>query len=78
MFSPAGIPVYPLKTLIPLAGVMLLLQGIAEIGRCLICLNQGRWPQRTHDVEEMEKAILREAERQAKEEARAATQGAGR
>lgn len=78
VFSPAGIPVYPLKTLIPLAGILLFLQGLAEIGRCLICLRDGRWPQRTHDVEEMEKAILRETERRAKEEARAAMQGAGR
>lgn len=78
VFSPAGIPVYPLKTLIPLAGFLLVLQGIAEVCRCLICLNKGRWPARTHDVEEMEKAILREGERRAKEEARAALQGAGR
>jgi TRAP-type mannitol/chloroaromatic compound transport system permease small subunit len=76
VFSPAGIPVYPLKTLIPLAGALLFLQGLAEIGRCLICLQIGRWPARTHDVEEMEKAILRETQRQAKEEARNAAQDA--
>jgi TRAP-type mannitol/chloroaromatic compound transport system permease small subunit len=60
IFSPAGVPVFPLKTLIPLTGVFLLLQGIAEIIRCLICIREGAWPQRLHDVEETESMILRE------------------
>jgi TRAP-type mannitol/chloroaromatic compound transport system permease small subunit len=60
IFSPAGVPVFPLKTLIPITGVFLLLQGIAEIIRCVICLRQGQWPQRLHDVEETESIILRE------------------
>lgn len=60
IFSPAGVPVFPLKALIPLTGVFLLLQGIAEIIRCVICLRQGQWPQRLHDVEETESMILRE------------------
>jgi TRAP-type mannitol/chloroaromatic compound transport system permease small subunit len=60
IFSPAGIPVFPLKTLIPVAGVFLLLQGIAEIIRCIICIRTGVWPQRLHDVEETESVILQE------------------
>jgi TRAP-type mannitol/chloroaromatic compound transport system permease small subunit len=60
IFSPAGVPVFPLKTLIPLTGVFLLLQGIAEIIRCIICIREGAWPQRLHDVEETESMILRE------------------
>ena len=48
IFSPAGVPVFPLKTLIPVAGVLLLLQGIAEIIRCIICIRQNAWPQRLH------------------------------
>src|SRR5687767_83044 len=60
IFSPAGIPVFPLKALIPVTGVLLLLQGIAEIIRCIICIRQGDWPQRLHDVEETESMILRE------------------
>jgi TRAP-type mannitol/chloroaromatic compound transport system permease small subunit len=60
IFSPAGIPVFPLKTLIPLTGVFLLLQGIAEIIRCIICIREGRWPQRLHDVEETESIIIME------------------
>jgi TRAP-type mannitol/chloroaromatic compound transport system permease small subunit len=60
IFSPAGIPVFPLKTLIPIAGLLLLIQGFAEIIRCIICLRDGAWPQRLHDVEEMETVILHE------------------
>ena len=50
--SPANIPVYPLKTLIPIAGFFLLLQGIGEVVRCLHCLKHGAWPERLPDVEE--------------------------
>jgi TRAP-type mannitol/chloroaromatic compound transport system permease small subunit len=60
IFSPAGIPVFPLKTLIPVAGALLLIQGIAEIIRSLMCIRNGHWPQRLHDVEEMETVILHE------------------
>jgi TRAP-type mannitol/chloroaromatic compound transport system permease small subunit len=60
IFSPAGIPVFPLKTLIPVTGVLLLLQGIAEITRCILCIRMGAWPQRLHDVEETESLILQE------------------
>ncbi len=66
IFSPAGVPVFPLKTLIPVTGVLLLLQGIAEIIRCILCIRSGRWPQRLHDVEEIESAILREKQHLAK------------
>ena len=62
VYSPADIPIYPLKTLIPLAGATLLLQGIAEVLRCIVCLRQGQWPPRLHDVEELESAILHERE----------------
>jgi TRAP-type mannitol/chloroaromatic compound transport system permease small subunit len=61
IYSPTGAPVYPHKTLIPIAAFLLLLQCLAEIVRCIICLRAGAWPQRLHDVEEMESAILAEA-----------------
>jgi len=57
-FSPSGPPIYPFKALIPIAGCLLLLQGIAEIIRCVITLKTGKWPQRLHDVEELERVIL--------------------
>ncbi|MCE2999912.1 MAG: TRAP transporter small permease subunit [Betaproteobacteria bacterium] len=49
-----GPPIYPFKTVIPMAGLMLLLQGIVEIVRCVICLKQGCWPSREEDVEEVD------------------------
>jgi TRAP-type mannitol/chloroaromatic compound transport system permease small subunit len=52
--SASDIPIYPLKAVIPLAGGLLLLQGLAEIARCMICLRTGEWPQRLHDVEEVD------------------------
>jgi TRAP-type mannitol/chloroaromatic compound transport system permease small subunit len=57
-YSPDGLPVYQYKTLIPVIGVLLLLQGIVEVIRCIYCLRRGEWPQRLHDVEELEKVIL--------------------
>lgn len=60
--SPADIPVFPLKTLIPIAGVVLFLQGIAEVIRCVMCIRTGKWPTRLHDVEETETVILHRLE----------------
>jgi TRAP-type mannitol/chloroaromatic compound transport system permease small subunit len=62
IFSPAGVPVFPLKTLIPVTGLLLLLQGIAEIIRCILCIREGAWPARLHDVEETESVIIHEAQ----------------
>jgi TRAP-type mannitol/chloroaromatic compound transport system permease small subunit len=50
----SGPPVYHFKTFIPIAGALLLLQGLAEIARCVIALRDGRWPSREHDVEEVD------------------------
>ena len=49
-----GPPIYPFKTVIPVAGAFLLLQGVAEIARCVICLVAGDWPSREEDVEEVD------------------------
>jgi TRAP-type mannitol/chloroaromatic compound transport system permease small subunit len=49
-----GPPIYPFKTVIPVAGFFLLIQGFAEIARCVICLRQGDWPSREEDVEEVD------------------------
>jgi TRAP-type mannitol/chloroaromatic compound transport system permease small subunit len=46
--------IYPFKTFIPIAGALLLMQGIAEIIRCVLCLKHGGWPSRTEDVEEVD------------------------
>ena len=55
-----GPPVYPFKTIIPLAGAFLLAQGLVEIVRCIVCLQQGAWPPRGHDVEEVDVEKLKE------------------
>ena len=61
--SPAGIPIWPLKMMIPFGAGLIALQGFAEVLRCVVCLREGQWPTRLHDVEELEKQILEEAAR---------------
>ena len=55
-----GPPIYHFKTFIPIAGTLLLLQGLVEIVRCVICLKQGQWPSREEDVEEVDVEKLKE------------------
>ena len=55
-----GPPVYPFKTIIPIAGTILLAQGLVEIVRCIVCLQQGQWPSRGQDVEEVDVEKLKE------------------
>jgi TRAP-type mannitol/chloroaromatic compound transport system permease small subunit len=55
-----GPPIYHFKTIIPIAGALLLLQGVAEIIRCVICLKNGAWPSREEDVEEVDVDKLKE------------------
>lgn len=55
-----GPPIYPFKTMLPLAGAFLLIQGIVEIIRCVICIKQGEWPSREEDVEEVDVDKLKE------------------
>ena len=59
-FSAEPLPLYPFKFMIPLAGVLLLLQGIAEIIRCVRCLKDGVWPSREEDVEEVDVEKLKQ------------------
>ena len=58
--SPAGVPIWPLKMMIPFGAGLLALQGVAEVLRCIICLRQNSWPARLHDAEELEKQIIEE------------------
>jgi TRAP-type mannitol/chloroaromatic compound transport system permease small subunit len=59
-FNADPLPVYPFKFVIPLAGGVLLLQGLVEIVRCVICLRDGEWPSREQDVEEVDVEKLKE------------------
>ncbi len=59
-FNADPIPVYPFKFVVPVAGAFLLLQGIVEIIRCVMCLQTGEWPKREEDVEEVDVDKLKE------------------
>lgn len=56
--SPAGIPIFQFKSVIVLAGVLLLIQGIAQVFRCILCIRHGYWPPHAQDVEETEKVLM--------------------
>ncbi len=58
--SPIGVPIYQLKALIPIAGLLLWIQGVAQVIRCVLCLKTGLWPRQLHDVEEMESMLLKQ------------------
>jgi TRAP-type mannitol/chloroaromatic compound transport system permease small subunit len=59
-FSATPLPLYPFKFVIPVAAAALLLQGLAEIARCVICLKTGAWPKRGDDVQEVDVDKLKE------------------
>jgi TRAP-type mannitol/chloroaromatic compound transport system permease small subunit len=75
--SPVGVPVFPLKIILPLACFFLVLQGIAETIRCVQCMRTGKWPTRLHDVEELEKELI-EKQRQKEADMAAREGGAGK
>ena len=60
--SPARIQIYFFKTLIPISGTLIFLQGVAESVRCIICIRTGEWPPRLHDVQETETMLMNEQE----------------
>jgi len=56
--SPVGVPIWPLKMLVPFGAGLLALQGVAEMLRCVVCLRENAWPPRLHDVEELERQLI--------------------
>lgn len=60
VMSPANVPIFQFKTVIVAAGILLLIQGIAQVCRCIICMRTGKWPEHAEDVEEMENILLKE------------------
>src|SRR5207249_11854980 len=60
--SPNGPIVWPFKWLIVVVGCLMVIQGIVEVMRCIMCIRSGEWPARLHDVEELEKVMLEKAE----------------
>ncbi|MFN4154941.1 MAG: TRAP transporter small permease subunit [Paracoccaceae bacterium] len=59
--SPAGIPIYQFKSVIVAAGILLLIQGLAQVFRCIICMRTGAWLEADEDVEETEQLLIRQA-----------------
>jgi TRAP-type mannitol/chloroaromatic compound transport system permease small subunit len=53
-FNADPLPLYPFKAVIPLAGLIVLMQGVAEIVRCVVCLKTGEWPARLKDADEID------------------------
>lgn len=62
VMSPAGVPIFQFKTIIVAAGVLLFIQGVAQVLRCVLCLRRGQWPARESDVEELENVLIKEHE----------------
>ena len=60
--SPAQIQIYMAKSLIPAAGILLIIQGVAEVFRSVICIRTGYWPSRMVVAEETEKILMRTAQ----------------
>ena len=73
-----GPPVYHFKTVIPVAGALVMLQGLAEIVRCILTIRTGQWPARLEDVEEIDviETQLGHSEYVDEESRRAAIEGA--
>jgi TRAP-type mannitol/chloroaromatic compound transport system permease small subunit len=70
--SPNGPIVWPFKWMIVFVGVMMVIQGAVEVMRCVMCIRSGEWPPRLHDVEELEKVMLEDAEKKKQAEMKAA------
>ncbi|WP_157014480.1 TRAP transporter small permease subunit [Mesorhizobium xinjiangense] len=58
--SPASIPIYQFKSVIVAAGILLVIQGVAQVLRCVVTIRTGEWPRHEEDVEEMETILLQE------------------
>jgi len=65
--SPAGIPIYQFKTVIVVAGVLLFIQGIAEVLRCIHCIRTGEWIEAHEDVFETEDLLMKQANKAEKD-----------
>ena len=59
--SPAGIPIFQFKTVIVAAGILLFVQGLAEVCRCIVAMRTGVWPRPDDDVEETEDIMMKAA-----------------
>ena len=60
--SPAGIPIYQFKTVLVASGILLLIQGIAQICRCIACIKTNEWMKIDDDVEELEESLIKSSQ----------------
>ena len=60
--SPAGIPIFQFKTVLVAAGILLFIQGIAQVFRCIICVRTGQWIRAIDDIDETEDKLIQEHE----------------
>lgn len=58
VMSPANVPIFQFKLIIVAAGILLFLQGLAQVCRCIVCMREGAWPRQIEDVKEMEDRLL--------------------
>lgn len=58
VMSPANVPIFHFKMVIPAAGVLLFVQGLAQLCRCILCIRTGTWPPTAADVEETEALLI--------------------
>lgn len=65
--SPAGVPIYQFKTVIVAAGLLLFVQGIAQLMRCIIAMRTNEWIEASEDVFETEDLLMREANKAEKD-----------
>ena len=65
--SPAQIQIYMVKSMIPAAGILLIIQGISEVFRSILCIQSGQWPARMVVAEETEKILMRTSQEEDKE-----------
>ncbi len=77
VWSPANIPIFQFKMIIPAAGILLFIQGLAQVARCILCLREGQWPEKISDVEETETMVLHQAEDHAEVQSEIRNSGKG-
>lgn len=68
--SPAGIPIFQFKSIMVLAGLLLMIQGGAQVMRCILCMREGYWREAEEDVEETEALLMKQAAEQLAERSR--------
>ncbi len=62
VMSPANVPIFQFKTVLPVAGILLFIQGLAQLCRCIVCMKTGRWPKHLEDVEEVQTMLQHQHE----------------